>query len=197
MGIFGLGMKALKGSLRSKVAMANKRLARLEANNLTDVPAYKNYQQMKENGERFTSKGDDYNELQKEMARVESFLNSKTSLVRGANKHLKEIAERVGIRYDKVSELPQKTKRFFELTSKVEQYLKNVEGSYHAIGYQKVWESVSDYIKDNSIDLTQGQFSADDYLEGLIDKTRYDRMYEAEDWENMEWFNVDEDEEEQ
>lgn len=185
-------MKALKGLLRSRVAMANKRLLRLEANKLTDLPAYKYYQEMK-GSERFTSKGNDYNELRKELARVDKFLASKTSLVRGANKHLKEIAERVGIRFDKVSELPEKTKRFFELTSKVGQYLKNVEGSYHAIGYQKVWESVSDYVKEQDIDLTSGKFSADDYIEDLIDRTSYGKSYKPQEWEGMDWFDVDDD----
>ena len=182
----------LKAELRRKVAMANKRLQRLEGNKMTDLPAYRYAQDMLgEDRNRFTSAGNDVNELRKELMRVDLFLNSKTSKVRDANKYLKGIAERTGIKYNKVSELPGKTKHFFELASKVEQYLKNVEGSYHALGYQEVWETVSEYVQDNDIDLNSKDFDIDTYLDDLIEKSGYDNMANVMDLDDLEWFTVD------
>ena len=100
--------------------------------------------------------GKDYNDLQKELARVNNFINAKTSLVRQANAYLKEIATMTGITYSKVSELPTLTRGFFELASKIEQYLRNVEGSASAIGYQKIWEVINKYVKDENSELLTG-----------------------------------------
>lgn len=181
----------LKDVLRRKVAMANKRLTRLENNNMQNLPAYRYAKDMLgEDRDRFTSAGKDENELRKELMRVENFLNSKTSKVRDANKYLKGIAERAGIKYNKVSELPGKTKHFFELASKVEQYLKNVEGSHHAVGYQEVWETVSEYVKDNDVDLDEENFDIDTYLDDLIEQSGYDNMADAMDLDDLDWFTV-------
>lgn len=150
-----LALQVLKAEVARKASMANKRLARLERNNLTHLPAYQMWLNYK-GGVKFSVKGKDYNELQKELARVNQFLNAKTSLVRQANKYLKEIATMTGIKYRSVKELPALTKNFFELASKVEQYLRNVEGSASAIGYQKIWEVINKYVKDERADLLQG-----------------------------------------
>lgn len=186
-------MDELKTMLRRKVAMANKRLQRLEGNKMTDLPAYRYAQNMLGDRDktRFTSAGSNYNQLMKELAMVDNFLNSKTSKVREANKYLKNIAEKTGIKYNKVSELPQLTKNFFELASKVEQYLKNVEGSYHAVGYDRVWETVSEYVKDNDIDLGNGDLDVETYLDDLIEKSKYDNMSHAIDLDELEWFDIE------
>lgn len=183
----------LKDVLRRKVAMANKRLQRLEGNKMQDLPAYRYAKEMLGDRKRmrFTSAGKDYNKLQQELAMVDNFLNSKTSKVREANKYLKGVAERIGIKYNRVSELPGKTKNFFELASKVEQYLKNVEGSYHAVGYEKVWETVSEYVQDNNIDLGSEDFDFEDYLDDLIQQSGYDNMADAMDLDDLDWFTIE------
>lgn len=172
-----MDFKSLKKELQRKVAMANKRVKRLEQNDMTSLPAYKYYQEMKQ-GEKFSSAGKDYNELRKELAKVDNFLGAKTSKIRDANKYLKGIAERTGIEYKSVKELPAKTKKFFELTSKVEQYLKNVQGSYSAIGYQKVWETVSEYVKDNDIDLGSDALDMEQYLDDLVNGSSKGKFFE-------------------
>lgn len=172
-----MDFKQLKKELQRKVAMANKRVKRLEQNDMTSLPAYKYYQEMK-GDEKFTSAGKDYNELRKELAKVDNFLGAKTSKVRDANKYLKGIAERTGIEYQNVKELPAKTKKFFELSSKVEQYLKNVQGSYSAIGYQKVWETVSEYVKDNDIDLGNEELDMEQYLDDLVNGSSKGKFFE-------------------
>lgn len=179
--------RALKKELQRKVAIANKRVKRLEANNMESLPAYKYYQDMKE-GQKFSSAGNDHNKLRQELKMVDNFLDSKTSKVREANKYMKGIAKRTGIKYKNVSELPTKTKNFFEMASKVEQYLKNVQGSYHAIGYQKVWEQVSTYVKDNNIDLSSDKFDMDDYLEDLVSDSSNQNFFNQEDEEDeIDW----------
>ena len=150
-----LALQALKAEVSRKASMANKRLARLERNNLTHLPAYQMWLDYK-GGVKFSVKGKDYNELQQELARVNAFLNAKTSLVRQANKYLKEIAAMTGIKYKSVKELPALTQNFFELASKIEQYLRNVEGSASAIGYQKIWEVINKYVKEENTELLKG-----------------------------------------
>lgn len=150
-----LALQALKAEVARKASIANKRLARLEKNNLTHLPAYQMWVDYK-GGVKFSVKGKDYNELQAELARVNAFLNAKTSLVRQANKYLKEIAAMTGIKYKSVKELPALTKNFFELASKIEQYLRNVEGSASAIGYQKIWEVINKYVKEENTELLKG-----------------------------------------
>lgn len=137
-----------------KASIANKRLRRLEKSDLINNPAYKQWLNY-DGGVNFSVKGKDYNALQKEMARINQFLNAKTSTIRGTNSVLKGIAENTGIKYKNVRELQQASKNFFELTSKIEQYLKNTQKSAHAIGYRKIWEVVNQYVKENDIALAE------------------------------------------
>ena len=137
------------------VAKANKRVARLERNNLEDSPAY---QKLVNDGDvRFSVRGKDHNQLQKEVSRLNKFLESETSTVRGVNRVLKDMARNTGIKYKTLAELRLKSAKFFELSSKVEQYLRNVEDMASAIGYQKIWEVINEYLKDDKIILSDGK----------------------------------------
>lgn len=155
--------RALLAEVQRKASMANKRLARLERNNLTDLPAYRSWVEYG-GGIKFSVAGKDYNELQAELSRVNHFLNSKTSLVRQANKHMTDIAKMTGVKYDKVSELPSKLSGFFKLASQVEQYLRITEQSASAIGYQKIWEVINKYVEDEKKDLDKVFQDAEDLI---------------------------------
>ena len=99
----------------SKLAsLANKRIARLEANGLTDSPAYKAYI---ETGGKFGVRGKDHNQLQSEVARLKKFIESETSTVKGVTKTLKEMASNTGIKYENLKDLRSKAAKFFELSS--------------------------------------------------------------------------------
>lgn len=164
-----------------KASMANKRLRRLENKNLTDNPAYKQWLNYK-GGVNFSVKGKDYNELQKEMARINQFVNAKTSTIRGTNKVLKGIAENTGIQYNSVKELQQASKNFFELTSKIDQYLKNTQKSAHAIGYRKIWEVVNQYVKENNIVLAETEQPMESMISDitkLLDYEAIEKGYEG------------------
>lgn len=143
---------------------ANKRIKRLEKNDLTDSPAYKTYIEGKG---RFGVAGKTYNELQAEVSRLNGFINSNTSTIRGINSTLKEMAKNTGIKYRNLKELRKKSSKFFELSSKVEQYLRTVEDMASAIGYQKIWEAINQYTKDAKIDLSSGEADVDSMIESV------------------------------
>lgn len=167
--------KRLKAEVSRKASMANKRLVRLENNNLTDTPAYKKWVDYK-GGVKFSVKGKDYNQLQQELARLNNFIDSTTSTVRGANKVLKEIADNTGIKYGSVKELQAKSKQFFELTSKIEQYLRQTENSATAIGYRKIWEAINQYVQDEKIALGDANLDIDGLTQKIAEMTTYEQV---------------------
>lgn len=151
----------------SKLAsMANKRIQRLESNGLTDSPAYKSYI---ETGGKFGVRGKDHNQLQAEVARLRKFIEAETSTVKGVTNTLKEMASNTGIKYDNLKDLRSKASKFFELSSKVEQYLRTVEDMASAIGYQKIWEAINQYVKNEQIDLSSAEGDIDGMVRAVTD----------------------------
>lgn len=165
----------LKAEVSKKASMANKRLVRLENNNLTETPAYKKWTDYK-GGVKFSVKGKDYNQLQQELARLNNFINATTSTVRGANKVLKEIASNTGIKYGSIKELQAKSKQFFELTSKIEQYLRQTENSATAIGYRKIWEAINQYVQDEKIALGDANLDIEELTYKIAELTSYEKV---------------------
>lgn len=178
-------------------SVANKRIERLEKNNLTDSPAYQYY--IKDGAHRFGVRGKTYNEVQAEVARLQRFLQAKTSTVRGINNHLKEVAEQTGIKYSSMQELREKAPAFFELASKVEQYLREVEDAASAIGYQRIWRAINQYTQDARVDLRDSQLSIEEMVEqisnALVEHQKptpvsFDGM---KVWEGSNWFKMPKD----
>lgn len=150
----------------SKLAsIANKRIQRLEVNDLTNNPAYQRY--IKEGGKKFGVKGKSFNEVQAELAKLRNFISSKTSTIRGTNEVLKEIASNTGIKYKNLSELRNKSAKFFELSSKVEQYLRQVEDKASAIGYQQIWEAINEYTNKTGANLSDSNLDVDGMVERI------------------------------
>lgn len=148
-------------------SIANKRIERLERNGLTDSPAYKRY--IKDGGARFGVKGKSFNQVQSETARLHRFINSQTSTIKGVNKVLKEMADNTGIKYKNLKELRAKAPKFFELSSKVEQYLTTVANMGAAIGYNKIWEAINEYTEVQGVDLSDGKLDIDEMV-GAVTK---------------------------
>lgn len=146
--------QSLKREVSRLASMANKRLVRLEKNGFEDSPAYKQW--IESGGEKFSVRGKDYNELQKELARVRQFVNAKTSTIRGAQSVLKAIAANTGANF-KGKELWAQASNFFRVASMIEQYIRNTEDVASAIGYQKIWTAINQYTKANDIDLAAMQ----------------------------------------
>ena len=166
------------------VSLANKRLKRLENAGLNDSPAYQKW--VEAGAEKFSVKGKDHNELQRELSRLKNFIESETSTVRGVNNVLKQMAQNTGIEYSNMQELKDNAKTFFELSSKVEQYLRTVDDIASAIGYQKIWESINQYVKDERITLTDAKMNIDQMTKVVTDmlKASNNRYIDQDNW----WF---------
>ena len=167
--------KKLKAEVSKKASMANKRLVRLENNGLQELPAYQRWVDYK-GGVKFSVKGKDYNQLQQELARLNQFIDSKTSTVRGANKILKEIAENTGVKYKSVKELQAKTKEFFTIANKVDQYLMSANRSAIAIGYNKIWETINEYVQGEKLDLGSGTIDIDQAVKEISEMLDYENI---------------------
>ena len=165
----------LKSEVSRKASMANKRLVRLENNNLTSSPAYQKWVDY-QGGVKFSVRGKDYNQLQQELARVNQFIEAKTSTVRGLNKVLKEMAENTGIKYGSVKELQSKSKNFFALADKIKEYLRQTEGSASAIGYQPVWQAINEYVQQEKIDLGDSELEIDGLVDKIAKLTSYEKV---------------------
>lgn len=146
--------QSLKREVSRLASMANKRLVRLENKGFEDSPAYRQW--IESGGKKFSVRGKDYNELQKELARVRQFVNAKTSTIRGAQSVLKAIAANTGANF-KGKELWAQASNFFRVASMIEQYIRNTEDVASAIGYQKIWTAINQYTQANDIDLAAMQ----------------------------------------
>ena len=148
-------------------SMANKRLKRLERNELTELPAYQSWVQG--GSVKFSVAGKDYNELQSEFWRLKNFLDNKTSTVRQANSFLKEMASNTGIKYNGLADLKTKANQFFKLADKIKEYYKASEQNAQALDYQKIWEQINTQVKQGIIDLT-GVESTEQTLQKFLDE---------------------------
>lgn len=172
---------ALKKVVSRMASMANKRLVRLEKNELTELPAYQSW--VEGGSIKFSVAGKDYNQLQSEFWRLKNFLDNKTSLVRQANKCLRKMAENTGIKYNGLADLKAKSHEFFRLADKIKEYYQASEQSAMALDYQKIWEQINVQIKQGVLDLT-GVESTEETLQRFIDEI--DRVKDVE--KNQEGF---------
>ena len=142
--VFTQQEKKYRQEASRKVSMANKRLKRMEEQNLTMSPAYKKW--IDEGGQKFGVKGKSTTEVRAEVARLNKFLKQTTSTVRGTKKYLTNVAEQVGIvNYNSYQSLNSQLKDFFEVSDRVREYLKNSKEVSVSIGYKKIWEQVNEY----------------------------------------------------
>ena len=177
-----------RAEIRKLTAKANKRIERLEKNGLESSPAY---QKWVSDGEvKFSVKGKDHNQLQKEVARLKRFLNSETSTVRGVNRTLKEMASNTGIKYKNLKDLRKKSAKFFELASKVEQYLRTVDDIASAIGYQKIWEAINKYTKQRGEALGDGEADIDAMVRTVTDMLKATNL-EKSKGDSGDWWYIE------
>lgn len=158
--------KELRSEVSRMASMANKRLNRLESNNLTMLPAYQSWEQ---NGSiRFSVKGKNYNQLQAEYWRLKNFLDDRTSTVREANAFLKEMAENTGIQYHGLEDLKNKSARFFKLAEKIREYNQAIGQAAQALDYQKIWQQINTAVQQDALDLSEA-VSSDEQLERFLE----------------------------
>lgn len=157
--------KELRKEVSRMASMANKRINRLERNNLTMLPAY---QAWESNGAvKFSVKGKSYEETQAEYWRLKKFLDDRTSTVKQANNFLKEMAENTGIQYNGLEDLKAKSAKFFELADLIKQYNQSINQSAQALDYQKIWKDINTYVLDTDADLADA-VSSEEQLEKFL-----------------------------
>ena len=128
---------------------------------------------------------------------MNTFINANTSTVKGINTYLKDIADNTKIKYTNLKDLRAKASKFFEVTAKVEQYLREVEDIASAIGYQKIWEAVNVYVENGRIDLANAEMDIEtlalrvgeaiaESSKGVDVSLENIRAYEATTWFKLE-----------
>lgn len=157
--------KELRKEVSRMASMANKRIDRLERNNLTMLPAYQAWE--KNGSVRFSVKGKSYEETQAEYWRLKKFLDDRTSTVKQANDFLREMAENTGIQYNGLEDLKTKSAKFFELADLIKQYNQSINQSAQALDYQKIWKDINTYILDTDADLADA-VSSEEQLEKFL-----------------------------
>ncbi len=167
--------RKLRAEARRLVSMANKRLRRIEQQNLINSPAYKKW--VEEGGQKFSVKGKSMEEVKQEIARMNDFLKKQTSTVRGAKQYFKNVAKEVGIKkFDDFTDLQRKLNTFFETTAKIKEYLYNTKEIGVAIGYQKIWEVVSDYVEEVGHELELTEENVLEMTEKLVKSVTYSEV---------------------
>ena len=157
--------KELRKEVSRMASMANKRIDRLERNNLTMLPAYQAWE--KNGSVRFSVKGKSYEETQAEYWRLKKFLDDRTSTVKQANDFLREMAENTGIQYNGLEDLKTKSAKFFELADLIKQYNQSINQSAQALDYQKIWKDINTYVLDTDADLAAA-VSSEEQLEKFL-----------------------------
>lgn len=163
-----------------KVSMANKRLKRLEEQNLTMSPAYKKF--IEDGGQKFGIRGKSQEEVKMEVARLNHFLKMTTSTVKGTKQYMTNIASEVGIKqWGSFQSLNTQLKSFFEVSEKVREYLKNVKEISVSIDYKKIWELVSEYAETVNKDFNSLNEDIVEIAEYILKANTYSKVDELTD----------------
>lgn len=166
--------KKLRREASRQASMANKRLKRLQEQDLTNTPAFRSWYD--EGGVKFGVKGKSNKELQHEMARMKRFLKMQTSTVRGAKQNLENVAKRIKIyHWDNYKDLEQQISNYYSLQSKVLEYSSNIKEIGVSLNYEKVGEYVADYLQEtNGVMLGTGEEIAE-ITEKIIEGMTYEK----------------------
>lgn len=163
-----------------KVSMANKRLKRLEEQNLTMSPAYKKF--IDEGGQKFSIKGKTKEEVRMEVARLNKFLKMTTSTVRGTKQYMTNIANEVGIKqWGSFQSLNAQLSNFFEVSERIREYLRNVKEVAVSIDYKKIWEVVNEYAETVGKDFNALNEDIIEIAERLLKANTYSKVDELTD----------------
>ena len=172
--------KALRAQVSQLAGIANKRLDRLEKNELTSSPAYQKWEQ---NGShRFSVSGKSYSEVQSEYWRVKDFLEMRTSSVTGTKAVLQEIATNIGwgkIDFDNIALTQEQLSNFFAIADTVSQYLESVDESAAALDYQEIWDTINAAYQQGKIDFNNAELDAEQ-MQGIVSE-----MLVLEETQNM------------
>lgn len=168
---------AIRREVTRLASMANKRIERLERNGFTESPAYQYY--LSSGGGKFGVKGKNYNEAQQELSRLNHFLDSTTSTVRGATRVLKDMAKNTGLNYTSVRDLKAKAIQFFRIAGMVDEILRSTEGSSTAVGYHAIWNAINTYVAEARIDLANAENDVVEIASKVAGMTTYEQTIQS------------------
>ena len=146
--------KAERAEARRLVSLCNKRIRRLEQQDLGKSSSA--YRSLIKNGDPYFSvKGKDMKELRREVRQMEKFMGMATSTVRGAKNNVQEIAQRINLTRNvkDIDALVDDVNEFFEIVDKTREYLENTREIGVSIGYQEIWNVVANKIEEMDIEL--------------------------------------------
>ena len=152
----------------------------MEQQNLVDSPAYKQW--VEDGSARFGVRGKSMAQVQAEVGRLHKFINQATSTVRGAKTYYKNVAGSVGIvEWESIPDLQNKLNSFFSITGKVKEYLHNSKEIGVAIGYQQIWDAVSDYVQEVSNEAIDVEYAVMEVAEKLMGAAGNKHMHDTLD----------------
>lgn len=162
-------IKKYRQEVSRRASIANKRIKRLEQAGMTSSPAYQSFMDRR-GGEKFSVRGKSYREVQTEMAEINRYLESATSSITGAKKVMREIASTTGqhLDFSDFKKSQDQAAAFFEIASKIEQYLRTVEDRASSIGYQKIWEQINKYVEQTGTDLAQSSSDMEQVSQDIV-----------------------------
>lgn len=172
--------KELRREASRLVSLANKRLKRIEQQDLIESPAYKKY--VEDGKQKFGIRGKSMEEVKQEIARINDFINKKTSTVTGTKKYLDNVAKTVGIvKFENYKQLQNQLNTFFRGVDKVREYLQNSKEVSVAIGYSKIFEVVSDYVQEVGSELGSIEDLVVEMAEKVVEGAGYGKADEMLD----------------
>lgn len=172
--------KELRREASRLVSLANKRLKRIEQQDLIESPAYKKY--VEDGKQKFGIRGKSMEEVKQEIARINDFINKKTSTVTGTKQYLDNVAKSVGItKFENYKQLQNQLNTFFRGVDKVREYLQNSKEVSVAIGYSKIFEVVSDYVQEVGSDLDSIENLVVEMAEKVVEGAGYGKADEMLD----------------
>lgn len=172
--------KELRREASRLVSLANKRLKRIEQQDLIESPAYKKY--VEDGKQKFGIRGKSMEEVKQEIARINDFINKKTSTVTGTKQYLDNVAKSVGItKFENYKQLQDQLNTFFRGVDKVKEYLQNSKEVSVAIGYSKIFEVVSNYVEEVGSELDSIENLVVEMAEKVVEGAGYGKADEMLD----------------
>lgn len=135
---------------------ANKRLARIEKNEVENTPAYKAVVDQKGERPRFGVKGKTNMEVAREFWQLQRFLSAKTSTIKGIRRVAEDTAKTLGTPFKKgtpIKTLVVQSANYFALADTIQEYLNKIHRSAMALDYNRIFNAVNTVIARDKTEL--------------------------------------------
>lgn len=150
--------RAMLKEVENQAHIAQTKISKLAKAGFSTTPAMdkilKDHDLINDKGQiTFSVKGKKYQDLQREFYLLEKFNKAQTSSVEGAKKNLKTIMVNIGLEFKGNKKAISESTIFFEVASKIQQYLEAQEMYGEALAYQRIWTAIRNEIEIGRINL--------------------------------------------